>query len=105
MFKYLKSMCYWDFKGLTLSVIITRMNAVARQRDILMLIFHGLQEGDQALMVRQLLCHWKRDHHHVDRGFALSERSEQRGNGPIEILHSAFRGGWCVTVVPRVAHA
>lgn len=90
---------------LTLSALIIRMNAVARQRDVLMLIFHGLQEGDQALMVRQFLCYRKGDYHHVDGGFTLSECSEQGGNGPVEILHCAFRGGWCVTVVPRVAHA
>lgn len=103
--------CYWITSDLmvvpclTLSIIITRMNAVARQRNILMLIFHGLQEGDQALMVRQFLCHRKGDHHHVDGGFTLSECSEQGGNGPVEILHCALRGGRCVTVVPWVAHA
>lgn len=88
-----------------MGVIITGVDAVARKRDVLVLVLHCLQKGDQVLVVRELLSHRKGHHHHIDGRFSFSERSEERGNGSVELLHCALGGGRCVAVVLGVAHA
>lgn len=81
------------------------MNAVAGQGDVLVLVVERLQEGHQVLVVRQLLRHGEGHHHHVDGRVALRQRAEQRGDGPVQLLHGALGRGRGVAVVLGVAHA
>lgn len=90
---------------LTLAGIVGGMDAVSRQRDVLVLILHGFQEGDQVLMVGELLSHREGDHHHVDGCLAFGESPEQRWDWSVELLHCALGCGRCVAVVLGVAHA
>lgn len=88
----------------TSSAVIASVNAVARQRDVLVRVVERFEEGDQVLVVGELLGHWEGDHHHVDGRVALSEGTEERWDGSVQLLHGALGGGWSVAVVLWVAH-
>lgn len=89
----------------TLAGIVSGMDAVSRQRDVLVLVIHCFQEGDQVLVVGELLGHREGHHHHVDGCLAFSQSPEERWDWSVELLHCALGSGWCVAVVLGVAHA
>lgn len=85
-------------------IVVARVDAVAGHRDVLVLVVERLQEGNQVLVVRQLLGHGEGHHHHIDGGLALRQGAEQRGYGAVELLHRALRRGGGVAVVLGVTH-
>lgn len=74
---------------ITLSAV-AGVDAVARQRHILVLAVERLQEGHQVLVMRELLGDGEGHHHHVDGRVALGEGAEQRGDRAVQLLHGAL---------------
>lgn len=85
--------------------LIGVVEARLRQRDILMLLLQRLQERHEVLMVRELLGHGERHHHHVDRSVSISEGPEEWRDRRMEVLHRAFGSGRGLAVVPGVTHS
>lgn len=84
--------------------VIAGVDAVPRHGNVLVRVVQRLQEGNQVLVVGQLLCDGEGHHHHFDRPFAFGERVEQRGDGPVKLLHGAPRGRWRIAVVLGITH-
>lgn len=84
--------------------VVAGVNAVPRHRNVLMRVVQRLQEGHQVLVVRQLLGDGEGHHHHVDRGVAFGERAEERGDGPVKLLHGTPRRRRRIAVILGITH-
>lgn len=85
--------------------VVAGVDAVPGQRDVVMRVLQRLQEGHQVLVIGQLFSHREGHHHHVDGCVSVGQRSEERGDRPLQLLHCALGRRRRVAQVLRVTHA